>query len=633
MDKEEYKDVLTFLNEIEKQEGLQKSELVTIHFYKAISLMKLGNYPEVLKYAKKVYRSIHKQEPTSQLVETLIMIGHASCWLGNFEKGYQHIDEAEQKLKKITNISEKQRTLLEEMIYINRNCGYMQQGKHELLYNSVKKALRLSERINDKYVLAQLYYQLGTFYTFVKIDIKSAIEYSQKCQPLAEELGNTTLIALNLVTIGSIYYMTGDLKKALWYYEEALKKTDIIMIKMSIFNNLSMIYSQKGELDKALESLEKAFELAKNVKAPYIIISTLGSMIEVLVLKGEIESAKEYLLKLREIEEKEKNKLVELYTQFSEGLILKSRNRIQDRAKAQNIFEDIIQKELISAEITMKALLNLCDLLVEEFRLTTELEVLDELNPLLEKLLVIAENLNSFWILAEAYLLQAKLALLKGDIKSARKKLTEAEGVAEKYGLRLLAGKISYEHDKLLKNLKTWESLIENDVPLKRRIELADLNVHIENMLLNHKVDFEIHKEEPVIILIITEGGTPLFSHSFIKEKTFETQVISGFLTTIDYFIKETFSQGLDRAVFGNYTLLMKHLQPFYVTYIFSGDSYYAHQRIKYFIDSIQHKTPIWQNLVKCNQINKSIRTKDIPLLESLITEIFVKNKIAIKEL
>ena len=222
---------------------------------------------------------------------------------------------------------------------------------------------------------------------------------------------------------------------------------------------------------------------------------------------------------------------------------------------------------------------------------------------------------------------------MKGDIKNARKKLTEAEGVAEKYGLRLLAGKISYEHDKLLKNLKTWESLIENDVPLKRRIELADLNVHIENMLLNRKVDFEIHKEEPVIILIITEGGTPLFSHSFIKEKTFETQVISGFLTTIDYFIKETFSQGLDRAVFGNYTLLMKHLQPFYVTYIFSGDSYYAHQRIKYFIDSIQHKTPIWQNLVKCNQINKSIRTKDIPLLESLITEIFVKNKIAIKEL
>jgi len=593
----------------------------------------LGNYPETLKYAKKVYRAIRKEASNPQMVEVLVMMGHASCWLGNFEKAYQYLDEAEQKLNNLIDISEKRRILLEAMIYTGRNCCHMQKGKSDLVYKNAMKVLSLSEQINDKFVLAQVYYQLGSFYTFNRIDIKLALKYSYKCQPLVEELGNISLIALNLVTIGCIYVMTGDLEKALFYHEEALKKTDIVMIKMAIFNNLSMIHTQKGELEKALKSLEKAFELANKVKAPYILINTLSSMIEVLVLTDKTDRAIEYLRSLNELTQKEKTSFAELSTHFCEGLILKTKNRIQDRAKAQSIFEEIVQQDVISGEFTMKALINLCDLLVEEFRLTSELEILEELNPLLEKLISIAEKFHSFWILAETYLLQAKLALLKGDMKSARKKLNEAQNMAEKYGLRLLAGKISYEHDKLLKNLKTWESFIENNIPLKSRVDLADLNIHIENMLLNRKVDFEIHEEEPVIILIITEGGRPLFSHSFIKENKFETQVISGFLTTVDYFIKETFSQGLDRAVFGNYTLLMKYLQPFYITYIFSGDSYYAHQKIKYFIDSIQHKKPIWQNLVKSNRINKSIRTKDIPLLDSLITEIFVEKSIALKEL
>ncbi|MHA1671778.1 MAG: tetratricopeptide repeat protein [Promethearchaeota archaeon] len=560
------------------------------------------------------------------------MMGHASCWLGNFERGYQYLDEAEQKLKNINDISEERRILLQSMIFVGQNCGYMQQGKSILIYENVMKFLSLCERIDDKFVLAEIYYQLGSFYTFTKIDINLAIKYSYKCQPLIEELGNISLLALNLVNIGCIYIMTGDLEKALYYHDEALKKTDIVMIKMSIFNNLSMIYAQKGELEKALKSLEKALELANKVKSSYIITSTLSSMIEVLVLTGKNERAKDYLQSLKQIAEKEKNPSAELVVHFCEGFILKTENRIQDRAKAQSIFEDIVEQEVISGELTMKALINLCDLLVEEFRFTAELEVLEDLSILLEKLITIAKNLNSFWILAETYLLQAKFALLKGDLNSARKKLTEAQDLSEKNNLKLLGEKISYEYDKILQNLKVWESLIENNAPLKERIELAELNIHVENMLLNRKFSLEISEEDPVIILVITEGGTPIFSHSFIKEKTFETKVISGFLTTIDYFIKETFSQGLDRAVFGDYTLLMKYLQPFYISYIFSGNSYYAHQRIKYFTASLKKQEIIWEKLLINSENGKSIHLNDFPLLESLINDTFVYKNVELNQ-
>ncbi|MHA1750511.1 MAG: tetratricopeptide repeat protein [Promethearchaeota archaeon] len=631
--KDKFQEVIIISDKIEENTDFGQSEIYHLFFYKAISFMKLGNYPETLKYAKKVFLHIRKDASNPQLIEILAMMGRASCWIGNFEKGYQYLDEAEQKLKKLIDISEKRRIFLVAMINTGRNCGYMQQGKSDLVYESAMKVLSLIERVDDKYVLAQFYYQLGSLYTFFRIDIELAIKYSYKSQPLAEELGNIPLITLNLVTIGCIYIMTGDLEKALFYHKEALKKTDIVMIKMSIFNNLSMIYTQKGELEKALESIEKSFELANKVKSPYIISSTLSSMIEILVLTGKIDRARENLVILKEIAEKEKNPLTEISAHFCEAFILKAKNRIQDKAKAQNIFKEIVQQDVLFEESTMKALINLCDLLVEEFRFTSEFEVLDDLSILLEKLITIANNQNSFWILAETYLLQAKFAILKGDLNGARKKLTEAQDIAERNKLKLLVGKISYEHDKILKNMKIWETLIENDAPLKERIELAELNVHIENMLFNRKINLEISEEDPVIILIISEGGTPIFSHSFIKEKTFETQVISGFLTTIDYFIKETFSQGLDRAVFGNYTLLMKYLKPFYITYIFSGDSYYAHQRIKYFTENLEKKDEIWEDLIINFKNNKSIHINDNPLLESLINHTFIYKKVELKEL
>ena len=135
----------------------------------------------------------------------------------------------------------------------------------------------------------------------------------------------------------------------------------------------------------------------------------------------------------------------------------------------------------------------------------------------------------------------------------------------------------------------------------------------------------EIPKEDPVMLLILTEGGNLLFSKKFIKDFSFEDDILGGFLTSINYFISEVFSEGLDRAVFGQYTLLMMPVQPFLACYIFKGASYYAHQKIKNFLDSIKNDSVIWHSLHKFFQKIKTIQINDIPALESIITEIFAK--------
>ncbi|TFG23372.1 MAG: tetratricopeptide repeat protein [Promethearchaeota archaeon] len=629
-----YQEAINILNELESNEELSKSDQILSHYYRATALNGMGDYPEALKYAKKSYRGYRNQGQSSHLLETLIIMGYANCWLGNTELGFQYIDEAEDMLGNLPDIREKQQNKYEAMLYISRGCGYLQQGKTEQLFESARSALKISEYINDKQIMARSNYQLGSYYTFFNIDLNLAMYHSKQCQLLLYELDNKPLLALNLVTLGCICIMKGELNQALMFHEQALDNTNIIMIKMSIFNNLSMIYSQQGDFDKALEVLKNAFELAKKVKNPYILMTTITSIIEVNVLIDRIEEASVYLDLLKGFAEKGENELTPLYARFSEALILKSSNRIQNRAKAQAIFEEIAQIEKLPGELSIKTLLNLCDLLLDEFRINFDVKVLEELNPLLDKLIIIAEKIASFWILAETYLLLAKLALLKTDLKKARKILTEAQEMAEKYNLTLLAGKISVEHDTLLRNLEIWEQLSVANAPINKKLELVNLDKQIENMILNRRNEtLHISDEEPVNLLILSEGGTSIFSHYFIEQKSFESHIFGGFITTIDYFIREVFSEGLDRAMFGEYTLLMKLISPFFIIYIFKGDSYYAHQRIKYFMQSIQKKEDIWQKLIKSVERNKTVKTNEIPPLDTLIIDIFVEKNVIIEKI
>ena len=112
-----------------------------------------------------------------------------------------------------------------------------------------------------------------------------------------------------------------------------------------------------------------------------------------------------------------------------------------------------------------------------------------------------------------------------------------------------------------------------------------------------------------------------------MEDFSFEDDILGGILTTINYIISEVFSEGLDRAVFGQYTLLMMSAQPFLACYIFKGHSYYAYRKIRNFLDSIQNDSVIWQSLQNFCQMSKSIQLDDIPSFESLITEIFVEKK------
>jgi len=135
----------------------------------------------------------------------------------------------------------------------------------------------------------------------------------------------------------------------------------------------------------------------------------------------------------------------------------------------------------------------------------------------------------------------------------------------------------------------------------------------------------EIQDEESVVILIISKGGNLIFSQSFTEGWSFQDHLFGGFLSAVNSFSDEIFSQGLDRAIFGEYTIIMNAISPFIVCYLFKGQSFLAQQRMKHFVDKIQNNKKIWEPIKKYYQANRFVQEKDIPSLDLLVNEIFIE--------
>ncbi|MFX1594061.1 MAG: tetratricopeptide repeat protein, partial [Promethearchaeota archaeon] len=431
--------------------------------------------------------------------------------------------------------------------------------------------------------------------------------------------------------LGQCYAMKGEINLSIRFFEQSLeifKELNHKPMIADILNNLSECYRMIGELDCALEYIEQSIALNREL----VILGRLGNnydyLIQILIDRGDLERAwitlHDFELLNNQIKDKQKN----LIFLFDKALLLKTSSRALNRGKAEEILKHLLKDDYLVHEIRLMVLLNLCELLLADLQITNDVEILEEIEPLITQLLDFSEKSHSFWILGETYLLQAKLALINLDTKAARRLLTQAQKIAESYGMKRLAMQISHEHDELLKQIDLWEKLKEAEAPLSERWKLVNLNEQIEKMVRRRMIESpNVSEENPVMILILTEGGNLLFSKKFISDFSFEEDILGSFLTTINYFINEIFSEGLDRAVFGQYTLLMMPLQPFLICYIYKGDSYYAQNKIRNFLDSIQNDNLIKQSLHNFFQKSKSVQLSSIPSLESLITEIFIEKK------
>jgi len=628
-------EALEILNDLVQLEGNNIQQKVSYQLRKGQILLWQAKYEEAIRLGKEIFKENQKLNKKLHSVDGLILVVRGLIVAEKLDDVLVIIEQAESILKSISQLS--QNDLMQRKVHITvyRGWIYFQKGDIELAQKCMKWTIGLQKElgITPQIILAHI--TMAMIMNFAKSEFNLALEYIKKAMSLAVEIKNHFWIALSHLEFGNIYGDIGEFDLSIEHSTKSLiifKKINSKKWIATLLNNIGYTKGIIGEYDLALEYLEQSLNLYEQV-ASMAIEGCLDSLIFVSLEKGDIVRAKQYFQRLEILYNQKKDRNIRLLYLYNKALISKLSSRIRDKAKAEELFKQVIEKEPFNFGITIQALIHLCDLLLMELRINSNIEVIDEINHYIAQLLIIAENSHSYLVLCETYILQSKLALLNLDMKAARRLLTKAQKIAESYGIRRLALKISNEHDELLKQLSLWDNLKESKAPLAERMKLARLNEQMEGMIKKRAIKIpKIPEETPVLLLIISEGGTPLFSQSFVEDQTFEDHLFGGFLSAINSFVGEMFSEGLDRAIFGEHTLIMISVSPFFMCYVFKGQSYSAQHRIKSFTNEIQSNKDVWDTFEKFYKLNMEIQLSDIPSLEPLIKEIFIDKTILLTE-
>jgi tetratricopeptide (TPR) repeat protein len=620
-------EALEIFNDRTLYERLEFQQLTHFQFLKGLLLFYQNKSEELIDLGECMYEEGQRLKKYLYSFDGFFFLLLGLCTANKIEEALSRMKKAESLLEQISDKSKD--IILQRKARINVLKAFISyySGDIESAEKFSELVLHFKGEINDNFEVIWGNAIMAQIEILIRRRLDFAMDYTKKAMSLAKKIKfNHYWIGLIHIGFGVIYNFSCEYELSFEHHFKSLaifKEINNTFHIAIILNNLGNLYGEKGEYDIGLKYLEESLSLLE--PSSFLIEVCLDSLIYVALEKGDDECAQKYFVRLENMYHQSKNRRLETSYLKNKAIMLKRSSRIRDKAKAEDLLKAIITGKETNYEAKILAYIQLCELLITEFRINNNTEVLDELNNYITELLTIAEKTHSHQVYCESLILQAKLALSNFNVKRARIFLTEAQKIAELYGIKRLAMKISYEHDELIKQLHMWEDLKKSKVSISERWELTGLNKQIENMVRKRMIEVpELSDEEPVLLLFLSEGGVPFFSHTFGEDRSFKSHLFGGFLTTIDYFIREMFSEGLDRAIFGEYTLVMKSVKPFFISYIFKGNSYYALQKADNFIDIIKNNELLWKKLLKYFQANQSIQLNEIPQLGSLINEIFI---------
>ncbi|MFX1498924.1 MAG: tetratricopeptide repeat protein [Promethearchaeota archaeon] len=583
-----FEESLNIVTNLERNNQFSKETLFKIQLLKSSLFLDIGNLKDAQELAESVLLESEKDRCYDKSIEALNLIAWVLWRFGKLEEALESIDKAEQIFKLHFPNPTKEIQKSYAPLFLIKGGIHFARGELDLIKKCLEQGLILAKEVEDKRLIMQFTLNFGTYYG-IKGNLETAIKSYGQALSVAKDLNDiqNTIIALN---------------------------------------NLGWISRIQGKLDEAFEYINQSYKLSKDIKSSKIPI-ILDSLFHVALDKEDLKLAQTYLEKMRDLKNKQVDEyeIIKLNYKINKALLLKAKPRASNLSKSEKILRSAVEQEVVLYEAHIDALLNLCDLLLIDLRNTNDLGILKEIQPYFSRLLDLAEKNSSFPLIAETKLLQARLALLIFDTKNARQLLSEAQRIAEKYGFNRLSMKISTEHDELLRKLDLWEDLKKSNSPLSERLKLTQIEDQMKRLIQKRIVDIpQLSEEQPLLLLIITDGGIPAFSHAFSKEWDFSNELFSGFLTTFDSISKEIFSEGLDRAKFGHHTILMNSIEEFLVCYLFKGQSYFAKQKLSYFTNHMKDLSSIWQIFNDFLKKFNIIQLTQHPILEDLITKSFI---------
>jgi len=620
-----YFEALEALTNYEQKKDLSSEEQIFCLILKSNIYYELGRSADALKCIEQAHRKSEKIGNNLFIIDVTISKAWILLGVWNYEEVSELLSKGEELLSQLTRLSQKELAKRKSLLKIIKSAFFFHTT------HNIDKALEYGEQglqISEEYghfkeIALALHFNSTYYFRIGNLDrALNFLERALKVQRTYRKLDDWR----TLKDLGVLKGIIGELDLALDYTEQGLAIVEKMGNKNFIaqfLNNASLIYRQKGNLVRAMEVLERSLTIWEELDLKLNLIGALDSLFIVSLDTKSLKKAEKYLKRMQQINEQVKDDVSDVACRVNNALLLKMSSNTLDKEKAKKLLQNIVKEEILNWEFTERALLHLCDIYLIELQSFNKQEIINEVHPLINRLSEFAEFQHSFRLLAETHLLQGKLALIQMNMGDARKFFTKAERIADEHGLHLLARTISSEHDLLLEQLEKWETLRKVNTPVAERVKFVEIDKTINHLMGRRMLEPpDLVEEDPILLLIMSEGGHTFFNHTFIKDWDYNS-LFSSFISAFNTFSSEIFEETIDRIKIGENIIFIKPVDPFVVCYVSKGQSYPAIKKLNKFSDAIKNKKEIWAILNKASMATQELNIKSSPLLGAIVNKIF----------
>ncbi|MFX1513158.1 MAG: tetratricopeptide repeat protein [Promethearchaeota archaeon] len=364
-------------------------------------------------------------------------------------------------------------------------------GNPDMAIQTVLKSQALFEELNDSKEIAMLFNELGELHLRLG-EFNLAEDYFKRGLTLSEEIEFNELFAHLHQSFGWFYIEKSEIDLALEYLHKSLvlwksKCSSTLYLMVFPLSNLGLAYLKKGNLIAAERFFKESLAMSEKYPSSVLFFGislSLYGLISMAIEINTLDQAKKYLRQLQEIHVNNKYfKPISQMYRISRANLLKTSSRLKDRVKASEILQKVTNEEDLIHTFTIDALFSLSDSLIFELKMMGDEEVLKQLQSLFVRLQKITMKYQFSELQVQTFIIQAQLEIIAGNLSTAMDLLDQASITAEKHELQLLVNKVSLEKRDLTDQLDKWETLIEENAPLKERLERARLEEYISKAL------------------------------------------------------------------------------------------------------------------------------------------------------
>jgi len=632
----QFSEVLDFFHSLEPVNRYLGRQQVHFHTLKSKAYFYLGNYPKAHETGEKAVNLTCNIKNCFEIVDSLLNQVEILKFVERNNESLALLDIFSHKIEELKDISEKERKRRIGLSYMQKGGNQFYLGDTMKAVENIQESVRILEIWGKEGDKAKAFSSFGVFQMMIgKSD--EAFHFFTKSKDICTRLDSATVNScqmMNFLGLGMIYKNKYESQKAKENFDKSLfwaQKYNNPTFIMRILHQLASIHEENEEFALALEKYNEALVLAEGIGGSLLIIDSLYFIFGTYFEMGDKENATRIFKQIEQSKHlNTNNKAIMGRYKFAKAMLLSTSNRTRDLGAAQEIFKYLIQEEQFFLRgITTGAILFLSTMLLDEFERSKNEKVLDELTPLLNQLEEFCSRKEDHyrWTLTKTFLLKAKVSLINLDFIKSRQFFTKAQQIAEKYGFTDLAKAISNEHDNFLHTLSEWNQMKSENASISTRLEKIQLYDQIQRMKRKKRIKIpEYSPETPIILVIMTQSGVPIYTKIIDQEWKVNEELFSGFLSAFNSFSVEVFSQHLDRANFGKYTILITGSPPIMTCYVFEGQSYSVQQKFSSFNEILQHNEKLWRKLELSERTGRVIQQNSNPALERLVDHFLNKD-------